>query len=182
MVEKASRAATTDHWELVSAWHLRHALPLTEAPQLTAWQDTLKTYPEKLQIKLIENATQFLAEPHGYPLSLINAHKLAAREVPMALAGELAWSVERALRILFAVNRQWEPDCKWLRYEAARLRHKPERLVERVNSVFTLPDLRERVMVCLQLLLDVLELVPEHIDVAREKRHVTEAMQPEELG
>lgn len=99
----------------------------------------------------------------------------------MDLSGELIWAVERALRILFAANRQWEPDYKWLKYEARRLEVKPERLVERVNDVFMLPDLRERVVTCFQLLVDVLKLVPKHIDVSKEMAHVSAAMKPEAL-
>jgi len=181
VVEKVARAETTDHWELVTAWHIVYALPLTDAPQLRAWQGALSVYPEALQAELIGDATRFFAEPHWYPLSLVNAFKLAERGAAMDLSGELIWAVERALRILFAANRQWEPDYKWLKYEARRLEVKPERLVERVNDVFMLPDLRERVVTCFQLLVDILKLVPKHIDVSKEMAHVSAAMKPEEL-
>lgn len=179
IINDVSRAETTDHWKLVDAWHIRYALPLTGAPQLGGWQRALSVYPEALQTALVGDAVRFLGEPHYYPLSLVNAFKLAERDVPMLLSGELTWTVERALRILFAINRQWEPDYKWLKYEAERLERKPDRLVERVNEAFTLLDLRERVKSCFGLLLDVLELVPIHIDVAAEKAHVAEAMEPE---
>lgn len=180
VVGEVSRSETTDHWKLVDAWHIVYALPLTEAPQLSAWQAALTPYPKALQRKLIEDATRSFTEPHGYPLSLVNAFKLAERGAAMDLSGELTWAVERALRILFAANRQWEPDYKWLKYEARRLEVKPDRLVERVNDVFMLPDLGERVLSCFQLLLDALELVPGHIDIARETAHVSEAMRPAE--
>lgn len=181
VIGEVSRAQTTGHWKLVDAWHLRYALPLGNAPQLAAWQRTLSSYPEALQRNLIGDAIRFLREPHHYPLSLVNAFKLAERGVPMALSGELTWTVERTLRMLFAANRQWEPDYKWLKYEAARLVHKPDRLVERVNEVFTLPDLRARVRVSLELLLEALGLVPDPIDIAAEKAHVAEALEPERL-
>lgn len=99
----------------------------------------------------------------------------------MHLSGELIWTVERTLRILFAVNRQWEPDYKWLKYEAERLTVKPDRLVERVNDVFMSLNLRERVLTYFQLLLDVMKLVPEHVGVSNEIAHVSAAMKPEEL-
>lgn len=181
LIEKVSNVRTTNHWDLVGAWHILHALPLTDAPQLEAWQNTLKTYPPELQSKLIRDGVRFLCEPHQYPLSIINSYKLAARQAPMALSGELTWTVERTLRILFALNRRWESDYKWLSYEASRLERKPERLVERVNDVFMLPDLRERVKTCFQLLIDVLKLVPDDIDISREIQHVSEALEPEKV-
>ena len=170
VVENVARAATTDHWDLV-----------TDTPQLRVWQGVLSSYPEALQAALIGDAARFLAEPHGYPLSLVNAFKLAERGAAMDLSGELTWAVERALRIVFAANRQWEPDYKWLKYEARRLEVQPERLLGRVDDVFMLPGLRERVVTCLQLLLDVLELVPGHLDVSREIAHVSAAMKPEKV-
>lgn len=181
-VDKVSRAETTNHWKLVDAWHLVYATPLTPAPQLAAWQAALTPYPEALAPKLIADATHRLTEPHWYPLSIINAFPLAYRQAALTLSGYLMWTVERALRILFALNRQWEPDYKWLHYEAERLTIKPPQLVERVNEIFMLPDLPERVRSSFQLLLDVLELVPPDMqDMSGEIAHVREAMDPERL-
>jgi hypothetical protein len=180
-VEKVRSAATTNHWTLVEAWHIVHAVPLTDAPQLAAWQNALTPYPEELQGKLIADAAHHLAEPHWYPRSVINAFPLALRQAPMALSGQLQWTVERVLRILFAINRQWEPDYKWLKYEERRLLIKPARLVQRVNDVFVLPDLRQRVEICFQLLLDVLRLVPQEIDLSKEIEHIQAALEPEKL-
>jgi hypothetical protein len=181
IVEKVSQAATTDHWRLVDAWHLVHAVPLRAGPQLSAWQKRLSFYPEELVPKLIADATRHLAEPHWYPLSLITAFPLALRDVPMLLSGELTWAIERTLRILFAFNRQWEPDYKWLKYEDRRLASKPADLVARVNNVFMLPNLRDRVQTCLQLLLETLTLLSPEFDVAKEIEHVQAALEPEKL-
>ena len=181
IIEEVSQAATIDHWTLVDAWHVLYATPLKDAPQLAAWKDILKRYPPELEPKLIADATRHLTEPHWYPLSIINAFPLAFRGMPMAMSGHLMWTIERALRILFAINHQWEPDYKWLHYEAERLEIKPAHLVERVNDCFMLPDLSERVLTCFQLLLDVLKLVPEPMDVSKEIVHVSAAMEPEQL-
>ncbi|MEM7117317.1 MAG: DUF4037 domain-containing protein [Chloroflexota bacterium] len=182
-IQQVIEAKTTDHWTLVDIWHTVYAVPLTDAPQLRSWQAKLASYPEELATKLIQDAMEHLAEPHWYPLSIVNVAPLALRNASMYLSGELAWSVERALRILFALNRQWEPDYKWLRYEAKRLQHKPKRLVERVNEVFMLPDLRARYVTSVQLLLDVLGLVSKltAIDVSQETTHLQVALEPERL-
>ncbi|MEM7334617.1 MAG: DUF4037 domain-containing protein [Chloroflexota bacterium] len=181
-LEKVVTGKTTYHWKLVDAWHIFHAVPVKTSPRLEQWQKKLETYPDLLQVKLIEDAVRYLAEPHWYPLSLAHAYPLAKRHNPMKLAGELSWTVERALRILFAVNKQWEPDYKWLQFEEKRLIQKPERLVERVNDVFLHPDLVERYKMSVQLLIDTLQLIPEEIDVSKEIVHLQEALDPETLN
>ncbi len=85
------------------------------------------------------------------------------------------------MRILFAVNKQWEPDYKWLKFEEKRLTQKPDYLVERVNEVFMHPDLVERYKISIQLLIDALRLIPELFDVTKEINHLQEALEPEKL-
>jgi len=70
------------------------------------------------------------------------------------------------LRILFAINQQWEPDWKWLHVETEQLTIKPERLLESIDEIFTISQGEQRVARYLLLLRDVLALVPPQYDVA----------------
>lgn len=80
------------------------------------------------------------------------------------------------LRILFAVNHQWEPDWKWLRPEAERLAIRPERLVERINDIFTAQQSEQTIVKYLRLIRDALELVPAPYDVTRALANVRESL------
>lgn len=174
-------AETTDHWRLTEAWHVADAVALRENARLRHWQEQLAHYPDALQAKLIAQATWGWGRPHWWPASVINIWPLVHRNAQLALAEDLAWEVKQMLRLLFAINRQWEPDWKWLAPQSQRLAHKPDRLVERVNDLFLLPDPGERVRACLQLILETLELVPPSYDMTRQKLLVREALHPEEV-
>lgn len=174
-------AETTDHWQLTEAWHVADALVLREEARLSRWQEQLTHYPDALQAKLVEQATWGWGRPHWWPASIINIWPLVHRQAHLALAEALAWETEQMLRVLFAINRQWEPDWKWLAPQSQRLTRKPDRLVERVNALFLLPEPGERVRVCLQLILETLELVPPSYDMTRQKMQVREALHPEQV-
>jgi hypothetical protein len=172
-------AETTDHWQLTEAWHVADALMLREDARLSHWQERLAHYPDALQAKLISQATWGWGRPHWWPASIINIWPLMHRSAHLALAEGLAWEVEQVLRLLFAINRQWEPDWKWLAPQSQRLARKPNQLVERVNALFLLPEPDERVRACLYLILETLELVPTPFDMSRQITQVREALHPE---
>jgi hypothetical protein len=174
-------AKTTDHWQLTDAWHVADALPLRPHERLTQWQEQLTTYPEALQRKLIASATGHWAEPHWWPLSIVNTWPPAYRNARLELAERLCWRLEETLRLLFAINRRWEPDWKWLEPESRRLTIAPERLVERVNKLFMLADAQQSVTECLRLMLDTLALVPPTYDLHREQEQIRAALHPEQL-
>lgn len=173
--------ATDDHWLLTRVWHIVHAVPLRSGPQLAEWQAQLAHYPDGLQSRLIHQATRAWAEPHWYPRSIVNLWPLVYRDARVVLAYYLLREVELALRVLFASNRQWEPDWKWLASESRRLTQIPRDLVARVNAVFALDDPVRSARGCLELILDILDLVPEQYNMGVQKARVREALQPELL-
>lgn len=175
-------AYTTDHWSLVEAWHVTYALPLTPAPRLAHWQQRLQVYPHALQTALVEQATTTWTQPHWYPLSPINMWPLAYRDVAMGLSGKLTVEVERCLRLLFAINRVWEPDYKWLFHEQRRLITSIPNLSERVNQIFQTSVPKQQVALCLQLIQDVLECVPQEYDMQRGRNKIGEAREWEKYA
>ncbi len=179
-------AETIDHSALVWVWQIINAVPLTEAAMIRQWQRRLRTYPEALRAALIAEATAAWSEPTWYPLSIVNTAVLGERAAArlgggMALSGKLHTELERMLRLLFAINRQWEPDFKWIAHESDRLALKPPRLLERMDHVFAKASPIERTHLCLRLILDTLQLVPDTYDVAFARQQVEAALYPERL-
>lgn len=175
-----------DHWALVWVWQIVHALPLNEAATIRQWQRRLRTYPEALRTALIADGTAAWSEPTWYPLSIANTAVLGERAAArlgggMALAGSLHTELERMLRVLFAINRQWEPDFKWIAHESERLPLKPPRMLERMDHVFAKASPIERTHLCLRLILDTLQLVPDTYDVSQAKAQVEAALYPDRL-
>jgi hypothetical protein len=111
----------------------------------------------------------------------VSVWPLVARDARLALADRLTGYLERGLRILFALNRRWEVDYKWLASEAPRLTIKPGELVSRVNSALTLENTRESVRTCLALLIDILTLASEEYDVSAAREQIKQALDENHL-
>lgn len=180
-LEPVLAAQTTDHWQLTEAWHVADALTLREETRLSCWREQLTHYPDELQARLVAQATWSWGRPHWWPASLITLWPLVQRHAHLALTENLVGETEQVLRLLFALNRQWEPDWKWLVPQSQRLARKPDRLVERIDELFSLPKPSERVRACLQLILETLELVPPPYDMTEQITQVREALHPERV-
>lgn len=155
-------ASIIDHPLLMLAEITAHAIPLRTHGQLVGWQKQLAHYPDKLQQRLITDASERWMFPHPIEMRWV----MARRGQWFWLRDRLIWAVSDVLRMLFAVNKQWEPEWKWLDAAAASLLIKPERLVERINAIVSAPLSEQCVAACLQLVLDTLLLIPPPYDVA----------------
>ena len=158
--------ATTDHHLLLLPWMLGRALPLRTRGSLESWRQSVSRYPDGLSERLIESAIAGWLWPHW-----VATHwALVARGESLALARALVDDACAALRVLFAVNREWEADWKWARSEAPRLERQPDRLLDRLDAIFGADDPAWRIATCLELILDILALAPpsESVDRARE--------------
>ena len=89
----------------------------------------------------------------------------ARRPQPFILSDRLLLVTAASLRLLFALNRQWQPDWKWLPDVTRDLERQPERLVERVEATVVAPALDQRVAAALGLARDVLILAPPRPDI-----------------
>ena len=158
--------------DLVQAGNIVHAVPVRTAGNLSKWQHSLSTYPEGLQERIIQSAAQFWKFPHHIKMLWI----LVRRGEWLGLYTWLMADLSDALRILFAINRQWETDWKHLKIAVPGLQTKPERLLERLEQIFTEPQIEERVSITLQLLVDILDLVPPQIDVSLQKENIQSSL------
>jgi hypothetical protein len=178
LLDKLAAGEVIAHGQLKLAWVVKQAVSLRGGSLLQQWQQKLVRYPEPLAQKLIAAAVHHWFFPQTFKIRWALIHR-----------GELLALIERLyvdtcsmLRILFAINQQWEPDWKWLRVETEQLIIKPERLLERIDEICTIPQAEQRVTLYLLLMRDVLALVPPQYDVAGALMNVQESLQAHGFG
>jgi hypothetical protein len=152
----------TEHARLMLAFIIQHAVSLRSSGLLAHWQQRLTHYPDRLQARLIEEASELWNFPH----LLASWWVLPQRDERLRLHAILVRELHNALRILFALNRQWEPEWKWIAPLTSRLALQPDQLAERINEVFSSPP-AEALRRCLQLIYETLLLVPAPHNVSR---------------
>lgn len=162
MLQAIFSGENIDRVHLLQVWNLIHAIQLRTTGILQRWQQKLIHYPDVVQERIIADAAAFWSFPHR--VNMLWA--LARRQELLGLTIWLMADVCDALRVLFAINRRWEMDWKHLQQASQSLSIKPDRLVERVNKVFSASPLERRVEASMRLILDILELVPSSCDVS----------------
>jgi predicted nucleotidyltransferase len=139
-----------DHGRFRFAEALVHGIPLRSAGEIERWQARLAKYPEALVEAIVHDASEeWLEHPLGVRAHLRSGGRLA-------LAAMLADDLQNVLRIVFALNRVWEPSWKRLPQLVAPLAVKPERLAERIDEAVAETSLRKT----RELVLDTLLLAP----------------------
>ncbi|WP_338249656.1 DUF4037 domain-containing protein [Dictyobacter halimunensis] len=165
-------AQVLDHHRLILGEITSHALSLRGEGHLPRWRQQLTQYPPQLAQRLIANATDLWQFPH-----LLEARwALAQRHEPWRLAEVLLRELHNILRVLFALNHQWEPEWKWISQSSGALALKPHHLMERSTAIFTENDAKQRIAACIQLIYDTLTLLPVEYDVAQALNTVRESL------
>ncbi|MGZ4338786.1 MAG: hypothetical protein ACXVQ3_01900 [Gaiellaceae bacterium] len=150
-----------DHARFRFAEALVHGVPLRSAGAIGRWQACLAEYPEALVEAIVHDASEeWLEHPLG-----VRAHLRPGGRLP--LAAMLADDLQNVLRIVFALNRVWEPSWKRLPELVAPLAVKPERLAERIDEALAEISLQKT----RELVLDTLLLAPDlpRVELARER-------------
>lgn len=125
--------------EIVDHARLRAAEAIVNAVALrgrrhAAWAAKLAAYPAGLQDKIVADVVDAWIEP-------VNAQRSDLRDGDaLVLAGRLVEDAERILRVVFALNREWEPGWKRLALRVEPLLVKPERLAERIDAAIRALD------------------------------------------
>jgi hypothetical protein len=141
---------------------IAHGVALRTSGSLSRWQARLDDYPEELARSRIEDAA--LTWGGFTPAGLLT----------IARPGELLSRTERmlddatrVLRIVYALNRVWQPTHKRLAARLASLEVKPARLAERIEEAFSEPDPRRALLVMTELQLETALLAPDGPNVNR---------------
>lgn len=148
---------------------IANGIALRTSGLLTQWQDRLRHYPDELANARIEDAVLKWGGFHAAGLLTLLR---PGERLPL-----LEWMVDdaaRVARIVFALNRVWEPTLKRLADRVAVLSDKPERMAERIEEALTEPDPRRAVLVMIELQLETLALAPKGPNVDRARKWLSD--------
>lgn len=148
-----------------SAEAIANGVPLRTSGLLASWQARLADYPDALVAERVEKA----AERWGgwTPEGLLT---IVRPDCSLARMEWLVESAERALTIVFALNRLHQPTAKRLAERVKPLAIKPERLAERIEQALADPDPRRALLLMTELQLDTVNLAPSGPNVDRARR------------
>ena len=150
---------------------LANGVSLRTAGLLEDWQERLRHYPDALAAARIEDAA--LAWGGYAPAGMLTIVRPGER---LSFVERVLDDVLRVLRIVYALNRVWEPTTKRLATRVEPLSVKPDRLAERVEEVLTEPDPRLAALVLSELQSDTLALAPSGQNVDRARHWVDDVI------
>lgn len=139
---------------------------------LAQWQERLRHYPDELANARIEDAA--LKWGGFAPAGLLTLLRPGER---LAL---LEWMVDdaaRVVRIVFALNRVWQPTPKRLADRVATLTRKPERLAERIEEALTEPDPHRALLVMTELQIETVALAPDGPNIDRSRKWLSDGLE-----
>lgn len=145
-------------------WIIYHAIALRDHPRLQKLKAEVKIYPENLRRKIIENILSIWEWMSNVPV-LFAAYDLAVRGEIIDLKRRQLMGLNSILRVLFAYNRLWQPDEKWLMSEIETMPLKPDRFKERIHFVLTNEDVLESLRENFRLMIDTMALLKNEFDV-----------------
>ena len=154
-----------------SADALANGIALRTSGLLAEWQGRLRHYPDELAAARIEDAA--LTWGGFAAAGLLTIIRPGER---LALVERMVEDATRVVRIVFALNRVWQPTPKRLADRTARLSIKPDRLAERIAEALTEPDPRRALLVMTELQADTVELAPDGPNIVRARTWLAEGI------
>jgi len=139
-----------------------HGVSLRTSGSLSRWQARLSDYPEELAKARIENAA--LTWGGFTPAGLLTLARPGER---LARTERMIDDASRVLRIVYALNRVWQPTHKRLAARVAPLAVKPARLAERLEEALSESDPRRALLVMTEVQSDTVALAPDGPNVNR---------------
>jgi len=161
---EASVSALLSGEQSAAAEALVNGIALRTVGLLETWQQQLRVYPEGLAAARIEEGA--LTWGGFHPTGFLTLARAGER---LALIEYVYNDAVRVLRIVYALNRVWQPTSKRLADRVRALPVKPERLAERIDEALTERDPLRAMLVMSELQADTADLAPPgpNIDRAR---------------
>jgi hypothetical protein len=141
---------------------LANGIALRTSGLLAPWQERLRHYPDELARARIEDAA--LTWGGFAPAGLLTLVRPGER---LALVERMVDDAARVVRIVFALNRVWQPTLKRLADRSATLPVKPERMAQRIEEALTQPDPRRALIAMTELQAETVALAPDGPNVDR---------------
>ncbi len=151
--------------DMSSADAIAHGVALRTTGLLARWQERLADYPEELAAARIEEAA--LTWGGFTPAGLLTLARPGER---LALLERMVDDASRVVRIVYALNRVWQPTHKRLAARTAQLAVKPARLAERIEEALAEQDPRRALLVMTELQAETVALAPDGPNVNRARR------------
>jgi hypothetical protein len=155
-----------------SADALANGVALRTVGLLARWQARLRDYPEELAARQIEEA----ALPWG-GYAAAGMLTLARSGDRLALVERLVDDASRVVKIVYAINRVWQPTHKRLASRIAPLPVKPVRLAARIEHALTEPDPCRAMLVMAELQAEAVALAPPGPNVERARQWLADVAQ-----
>lgn len=162
---EASVAALLAGEQSSAADALVNGIALRTGGLLEDWQRRLGVYPEALAAARIEEAA--LTWGGFHPTGFLTLARPGER---LALVEYLYNDAVRVLRLVYALNRVWQPTSKRLADRVRTLPVRPERLAERIEEALTETDPLRAMLVMTELQADTVDLAPPGPNVDRARR------------
>jgi hypothetical protein len=154
-----------------SADALAHGVALRTSGLLATWQERLRHYPDELAAARIEDAA--LTWGGFAAAGLLTIIRPGER---LALVERMVDDATRVVRIVFAINRVWQPTTKRLADRTAALPIKPDRLAERIEEALTEPDPRHALLLMTELQAETAALAPDGPNIVRARAWLAEGI------
>jgi nucleotidyltransferase-like protein len=151
---------------------LAHGIALRTSGRLAEWQERLRHYPDELAGVRIEDAA--LTWGGFAAAGLLTLVRPGER---IALVERMVDDASRVVRIVFAMNRVWQPTLKRLAGRTATLALRPERLAERIEEALTEPDPHRALLVMTELQLETVRLAPDGPNVVRARTWLSDGVE-----
>jgi hypothetical protein len=155
-----------------SADALAHGIALRTSGLLAEWQERLRHYPAELAAARIEDAA--LTWGGFAAAGLLTIVRPGER---LALVERMVDDASRIVRIVFALNRVWQPTLKRLADRTAPLPVKPDRLTERIERALTEPDPLRALLLMTELQADTVALAPAGPNIVRARAWLAEGIE-----
>jgi hypothetical protein len=157
-----------DAWSSADA--LANGVSLRTTGMLDDWQRRLSDYPDAVAAQRIEDAA--LTWGGFAAAGLLTLARPGER---LALIERLVDDASRVIKMVYAINRVWQPSTKRVALRAEQLDVKPARLAERIADALTEPDPRRAMLAMTELQAETAALAPSGPNVDRARRWLADA-------
>ena len=151
---------------------LANGVALRTSGLLAEWQERLRHYPDELANARIEDAA--LTWGGFAAAGLLTIIRPGER---LSMIERMVDDAARLVRLVFALNRVWEPTMKRLALRVEPLAIKPDRMAERIDEALTEADPRRAVLLMTELQLDTVLLAPDGPNILRARKWLSDAIE-----
>jgi predicted nucleotidyltransferase len=151
---------------------LANGVALRTSGLLARWQERLSDYPDDLAAAQIEDAALTWG---GFAAAGLLT--IVRPEERFSMLERMLDDAIRVTRIVFALNRVWQPTTKRLAARVEPLAIKPDRLAERIEEALTEPDPLRAVTLMTELQADTVALAPDGPNIVRARKWLSDALE-----